>query len=82
MDRVISLFGLLVMIGIAWLTSSHRRKVRLRIVLGGLLLQFAFAILVLKTRPGRLAFEFIGSLFEATIACVDAGSSFMFNMYS
>ena len=48
MQRLVSLFGLFVMIGLAWLMSSHRRQVKPRIVFGGLLLQFLFAILILR----------------------------------
>ena len=81
MDRAISLLGLLVMVFLAWLMSSNRKKINFRIVAGGLLLQFTFALLVLKTKPGRFIFEWIGSIFEATISCVDAGSEFMFSVY-
>ena len=42
MHRLIGVFGLLVMLGLAWLMSSHKRKVNVRIVVGGLLLQFLF----------------------------------------
>jgi nucleoside permease NupC len=39
MERAISFFGLLVMLFLAWLLSSHRFRVRPRIVFGGLFLQ-------------------------------------------
>ena len=38
MERVISFLGLFVMMGLAWLMSSHKRKISLRIVGGGLFL--------------------------------------------
>ena len=37
MERLISCFGLFVMIGLAWLMSSHKRQVSGRMVVGGLL---------------------------------------------
>ena len=81
MERLNSFFGLFVMIGLAWLMSSHKRKVQLRIVVGGILLQFAFAVLILRTDPGQLVFERIGVFFETLLGFVDSGSAFIFNVY-
>ncbi len=78
MERVISAFGLLVMIGLAWLMSAHRRRVNWRLVAMGLLLQFVFAWLTLKTEPGRLTFDALGMLFLQVLDFVDAGASFVF----
>jgi concentrative nucleoside transporter, CNT family len=50
MERVISFFGLFVMIGLAWLMSSHKNKFPWRVVIGGVILQFVFAALVFGTR--------------------------------
>ena len=79
--RLISLLGLFAMMGVAWLLSSHRSRVNLRIVIGGVLLQFAFALLILKTQPGKALFEAMGDFFTGVIAYVDEGSAFMFNVY-
>lgn len=76
--RVISLIGLFVMLGIAWMLSENRRSIRLRIVGWGLSLQFVLALFVLKTVPGRVLFEWAQELFEGLIACSDAGASFLF----
>lgn len=82
MERWISLLGLIVMIAVAWSMSTARTKINWRCVLGGILLQFAFAIVILKTQPGRWMFDEIGSLFQATIQHVEAGSVFMFGISS
>ena len=42
------LFGLALLIGIAWLFSNNRRRVNWRLVLSGFGLQFVFAVLVLE----------------------------------
>lgn len=78
MERVISFFGLLVMIGLAWLMSSHKRKVKIRIIVGGLLLQFGLGFFVLRTSAGAALFDAIGDIFLALLSCVDAGSEFVF----
>lgn len=78
MERGISGLGLFVMIGLAWLMSAHRWRVNWRLVLMGLLLQFGFAWLTLKTEPGRITFEALGLLFSRVLDFVDAGASFVF----
>ena len=76
--RLMSLLGLATMIGLAWLMSSHRRKFPGRIVLGGLCLQFAFAIVILHTTPGKWIFERVNEVFNAFLGCVASGSTFLF----
>lgn len=50
MPRLISFVGLFVMIALAWLMSSNRRKFPWRVVVGGLLLQFVFAGILFASR--------------------------------
>jgi CNT family concentrative nucleoside transporter len=78
MERFISFCGLFVMIGLAWLMSSHKRKFPWRVVIGGLALQLTFAFLILKTSPGRRFFDGVDGVFNKLMDCVDAGSSFVF----
>lgn len=78
MERLISLFGLLVMVALALALSADRRKVDRRLLLGGLGLQFALALLVLKTAFGQAFFGYIGTFFAALFSYVDAGSEFVF----
>ena len=46
--RFIGVLGVLVLLGLAWAMSYHRRDVRLRVVLWGLGLQFLFAVIILR----------------------------------
>ena len=50
MQRFTGLIGLAVILGVAFLFSTNRRAIQPRVVLWGLVLQFSFAFLVLKTR--------------------------------
>ena len=59
MQRFTGLVGLVVMLAIAWLFSAHKREIKLRLLAWGVGLQFAFALLVLKTDFGRI-FQAIG----------------------
>jgi CNT family concentrative nucleoside transporter len=78
MERVISGVGLLVMLGVAWLMSSNRRAISRRVVLGGLVLQFGFALLILRTEQGRQFFKWLGDGFSSLQKYSDAGASFVF----
>ena len=81
MERLISCLGLLVMVGLAWLLSAHKKRVSARVLLAGIGLQFAFALLLLKTRPGRLFFDRVGKVFNALLGYVDQGTEFLFRGY-
>ena len=78
MERAISFLGLFVMIGLAWLMSSHKTKFPWRVVIGGLLLQLGFAVLILKTPQGEAFFDRFDAIFNHLMSFVDAGSSFVF----
>ena len=52
MERLISFFGLLVMLAIAWLLSDNRRKMNWRLIVSGVALQVLLAVVLLKT-PAR-----------------------------
>ncbi|MGC4003377.1 MAG: nucleoside transporter C-terminal domain-containing protein [Pirellulales bacterium] len=78
MERWISVLGLFVMIFLAWCMSSHRSRVNWRLVVIGVGLQLVFGVLVLKTKPGMLFFDFLGGLFDKILNNVDVGAKFVF----
>jgi CNT family concentrative nucleoside transporter len=57
--KLISLFGMCVMIGVAWVFSNNRKVFPWRTVVSGLVLQFAFALFILKTPWGAGIFDFL-----------------------
>ena len=72
------LFGLSVLIGIAWLFSNNKRAVDWRLVLTGIALQIGFAALVLLVPGGREVFDWLGHGFVKILEFVSAGSTFIF----
>ena len=72
------LFGLAVLIGIAWLFSNNKRAVDWRLVATGIGLQIAFAALVLLVPGGRDVFDWLGHGFVKILSFVAAGSNFIF----
>lgn len=74
----VSLSGLLVMIGLAWLCSTDRRRIPWGLVVKGTVLQFVFAVLVLKTRAGRAFFEAAGTAIQFVLDASKEGTRFVF----
>jgi len=78
MERFISLFGLFIMVGLAWLMSSNKKLINWRIIVGGLLLQIFLGVFVLWTPPGKWLFDGIGGAFDQLQNAVDQGAGFVF----
>ncbi len=72
------LFGLAVLIGIAWLASNNKRRVDWKLVVTGVSLQVAFAALVLLVPGGKDVFDAIGHGFVKVLSFVNEGSKFIF----
>jgi concentrative nucleoside transporter, CNT family len=77
-DRARGLLGLVLIVGIAWASSTERSRIRWRPVLWGLGLQVAFALLVLKTPAGEAAFQLLNTLFVALLGFTVEGARFLF----
>src|SRR5436853_1241603 len=77
MGRFTGLIGLVVILAVAYLFSSQRHAIRLRILLWGLGLQFLFAVLVLRTGFGKV-FQAIGVGVNAMLGYAEVGSEFLF----
>src|ERR1043166_10184874 len=55
--RLISALGLVALLACAWLLSNKRKQCPWRTVVWGLVLQFAFALFILKTPIGLRLFQ-------------------------
>ena len=72
------LFGLAVLISIAWLASNNKRRVDWKLVATGVGLQIAFAAVVLLVPGGKDVFDAIGHGFVRVLSFVNEGSRFIF----
>ena len=70
--------GIVVFTGLAVLLSEKRRAISWRIVAAGLILQFAFAALVIYAPPVRWAIEGVGSFFVMLLSFAQDGTRFLF----
>jgi CNT family concentrative nucleoside transporter len=77
-ERAVGLLGVAVIIGLAWLLSYDRKRIRWRLVAAGLALQTAFGILVLKTTPGRWFFDAVGGIVNGLLGFTAEGARFLF----
>jgi concentrative nucleoside transporter, CNT family len=77
MGRFTGLLGIAAILVVAWLFSRHRRAIKLQIIVWGLALQFAFAVLVLKTDFGKL-FQAASVAVNAMLGYAEEGSAFVF----
>ncbi|MCX7557167.1 NupC/NupG family nucleoside CNT transporter [Xanthomonadaceae bacterium JHOS43] len=71
-------FGLACLVGLALLFSNNKRAVDWPLVLTGIGLQIAFAVLVLVVPGGKDVFDALGHGFVKVLGFVDAGSRFIF----
>ena len=78
MDILFGLFGLSVLLSIAWLFSNNKKAVDWRLVLTGVALQIFFAIFVLLTPWGAAIFNTLAHGFVVLSGFTMAGSSLVF----
>ena len=72
------IFGITVLLGVAWLLSENRRVLRWRLILAGLALQLVIALLMLRSAPFRQLFLGLNSAVAALEQATRAGTSFVF----
>ncbi|MGK7886417.1 MAG: NupC/NupG family nucleoside CNT transporter [Crocosphaera sp.] len=78
MERLISLLGIIVFLGFAYLVSYNRLAIRWNTVAWGLGLQFILGIFILKTAFGLAIFEWLGNTVRTFLDYSDVGAKFVF----
>ncbi len=73
-----SVLGIVALLAVAWLASENRRVVHWRMLLAGLGLQVAIALLMLKAPPFRQLFLGLNKVVLAFQDATQAGTSFVF----
>ncbi|MFC5579332.1 NupC/NupG family nucleoside CNT transporter [Lysobacter niabensis] len=71
-------FGLAVLIGLAWLFSSNKKSVDWKLVATGVTLQIAFAALVLLVPGGKDVFDALGRGFVKLLEFTGVGTQLIF----
>lgn len=78
MERFSGIFGILLILALAFLLSNNRKAINYRLVFSGLGLQLALALFILKTSVGQNVFAWIGHSIETLLKMADKGGEFVF----
>jgi CNT family concentrative nucleoside transporter len=78
MERFHGILGILVILALAYLFSTARRKISLRVILWGLGLQAAFGLFLIKTRTGQAIFDQARVIMDGIIIFTSKGANFVF----
>ncbi len=76
MNIVWGLVGIVVVLGIAFLSSNNRKAINPRTILGGLAIQVAFAFIVLKWEAGKAALQWLTNGVTSIINYANEGINF------
>lgn len=76
--RYIGVLGLLLILLVAYLCSNNRKQINARLVVWGLILQFTFALIVMKTSVGIAVLAWVSDVVTEALNKADAGSTFVF----
>ena len=82
MERFIGLVGIVIILLIALLMSDNRKKISIKTISVGLLLQISLAIFVLKIPIGQAIFTKIGYFIEKLLVFATQGADFVFGFLS
>ncbi|KAH0953201.1 hypothetical protein HN011_008798 [Eciton burchellii] len=78
-DRLISIIGVVVILGLGWMFSKHPGQVNWRPVVWGLILQFIFGLITLRWPVGRSIFQCLSGKVADFLDFAKAGASFVFS---
>jgi CNT family concentrative nucleoside transporter len=78
MNHYIGIVGLCAILAFCYGLSKNRRRIDWKLVGYGIALQLLLAFVVLKTSPGRAAFDYLNHGFDALMSHSKEGASFLF----
>ncbi|OGI01902.1 MAG: Na+ dependent nucleoside transporter domain-containing protein [Candidatus Melainabacteria bacterium GWF2_37_15] len=78
MDRFFGIFGIITILGLAFLMSRDKKAINWRLVGTGLGLQLLIAIFILKVPLGKIIFAQIGEFIKDLLNFADKGGEFVF----
>ncbi len=78
MERFTGLIGIIIIIGICYLMSNNKKKISLKTVITGFVLQFLLAVFVLKIPLGQDILSVIAKCIEKILHFSNSGADFVF----
>ena len=80
MERFTGIFGIILILGIAYACSNNKKAISLKTVIPGFLLQIFLAIFVLKTPIGKQIFHALGLFIQKILDFSNMGGDFVFGV--
>ena len=78
---MVGILGIFVLLGIAYCLSNNKSKIDFKLVSWGLVIQFLFALLILKSPIGKPVFSYLDKIITKLISFSDAGGDFLFKSF-
>ncbi|MBU3215049.1 NupC/NupG family nucleoside CNT transporter [Clostridium estertheticum] len=78
MKYIIGIIGLIVVLGLAWITSTDKKKVKYRPIVVMVILQFILGFILLNTGVGNFLVGGVASGFSLLLKCAAEGVNFVF----
>jgi len=76
--NLISFAGIFLLMGVAWLLSTERRRMNPRVIFWGVLLQLAFGLFIFAVPAGMKMFLFVNDAVLKILDSASAGTQFVF----
>lgn len=76
--RIVSVFGMLAILAVAWLLSKNRKAVNYKAVAAGTALQILLGVLIMKVPAGQRFFMFLNDIIVKLLSFTNEGSKFVF----
>lgn len=80
MDRFVGIFGIVLILGIAYALSNNKKAICLKTIIPGFILQIILAIFVLKIPLGQKIFHAIGLFIQKILDFSNEGGNFVFGV--
>ena len=77
-QRLQSMLGMVVLLGVCWLMSNARSKISWRVVFWGIGLQLGLGVFVIHSAAGKWLFGVLNTLFVNLMSYTTDGASFLF----
>jgi CNT family concentrative nucleoside transporter len=78
MERFQGIFGILLILGLAFLFSKNRKAINYSLVFSGMGIQLGLALFILKTETGQQLFLVLGNAIKKLLDLADKGGEFVF----
>lgn len=76
--NLVSFLGIIILLGIAWLFSAHKKSLNWRVIFWGCILQLIFAFFIFIVPVGAKIFLFLNELVVRFLGCAQKGTEFVF----